>query len=174
MVAFRSVTCYIGAVIAPDEFRHVLSHFATGVTVVTTLDAEERPVGLTASSFTSVSLDPPLILVCVDDKAQCYGAFCDAGRFAVNILHTDQEHLSRRFATTRIENKFEGVEYTVTAHRVPLLEKAHAHLECTTVGMHHAGDHTIFVGRVESARAGDGHPLLYYRGRYGRLHRAEM
>jgi flavin reductase (DIM6/NTAB) family NADH-FMN oxidoreductase RutF len=172
MVAFRRITCYIGSVIAPDEFRHVLGHFATGVTVVTTLDADERPAGLTASSFTSVSLDPPLILICVDDKAQCFAALRDAGRFAVNILHIDQEQLSRRFATTRIENKFEGVEYTVTEHRLPLLKEAHAHLECTTISTHQAGDHTIFVGRVESARAGAGHPLLYYRGKYGRLHGA--
>ena len=171
-VAFAGITCYIGAVIAPDEFRHVLGHFATGVTVVTTLGTDDRPVGLTASSFTSVSLDPPLILVCVDDKAQCFGALRDAGRFAVNILHIDQEQLSRRFATTRIENKFEGVEYSMTEHRLPLLKEAHAHLECTTVSTHQAGDHTIFVGRVESARAGGGHPLLYYRGKYGRLHGA--
>ena len=173
-VAFAGLTCYIGAVIAPDEFRNVLGHFATGVTVVTTLDAEGRPAGLTASSFTSVSLDPPLILVCVDDKAQCFAALRDTGHFAVHILHTDQEQLSRRFATTRIENKFEGVEYLVTENQVPVIKEAHAHLECTTVSMHQAGDHTIFVGRVESARAGDGHPLLYYRGRYGRLHGTDV
>jgi flavin reductase (DIM6/NTAB) family NADH-FMN oxidoreductase RutF len=159
-------------VIAPDEFRRVLSHFASGVTVITTLDEKDRPVGLTASSFTSVSLDPPLILVCVDHKAVCYPALRDAGRFAVNILHIDQEHLSRRFATTRIENKFEGVAHTITPRRLPVLKDAHAHLECTTVGKHQAGDHTIFVGQVEAAETGDGHPLLYYRGRYSRLHGA--
>jgi flavin reductase (DIM6/NTAB) family NADH-FMN oxidoreductase RutF len=157
-------------VIGPDEFRHVLGHFASGVTVVTTLDAEDRPAGLTASSFTSVSLDPPLILVCVDHKAQCYPALRDAGRFAVHILHTDQEHLSRRFATTKIENKFDGLDYAVTPRRLPILKEAHAYLECTTISTHHAGDHTIFVGRVEDAQAGAGHPLLYYRGKYGRLH----
>ena len=146
--------------ISSDEFRHVLGHFATGVTVVTTLDDADRPTGLTASSFTSVSLDPPLILVCVDHKAVSYPALRDAGRFAVNIL---------RFATTRIENKFEGVEYSLTALRLPILKNVHAYLECTTVSTHLAGDHTIFVGRVESAEAGDGHPLLYYRGRYDRL-----
>ena len=162
MVAFRSITCYIRAVIAPDEFRNVLGHFATGVTVVTTLDDADRPTGLTASSFTSVSLDPPLILVCVDHKAVSYPALRDAGRFAVNILHTDQEQLSRRFATTRIENKFEGVEYSLTALRLPILKNVHAYLECTTVSTH-------LAGRVESAEAGDGHPLLYYRGRYDRL-----
>jgi flavin reductase (DIM6/NTAB) family NADH-FMN oxidoreductase RutF len=156
-------------VISSDEFRHVLGHFATGVTVVTTLDDADRPTGLTASSFTSVSLEPPLILVCVDHKAVSYPALRDAGRFAVNILHTDQEQLSRRFATTRIENKFEGVEYSVTALRLPIIKDVHAYLECTTVSTHLAGDHTIFVGRVENAEAGDGHPLLYYRGRYDRL-----
>jgi flavin reductase (DIM6/NTAB) family NADH-FMN oxidoreductase RutF len=158
--------------IAPDEFRRVLGHFATGVTLVTTVDREERPAGLTASSFTSVSLDPPLILVCVDHKAQCYPALRDAGRFAVNILYCDQEHLSRRFATTWVENKFDGVEYSLTALGLPLIKDAHAHIECTTVSAHQEGDHTIFVGRVESASVGAGHPLLFYRGKYGRIHGA--
>jgi flavin reductase (DIM6/NTAB) family NADH-FMN oxidoreductase RutF len=139
---------------------------------VTTADSEGRPTGLTASAFTSVSLDPPLILVCVDHKAHCYAALRDAGRFAVNILHCDQEHLSRRFANTQIDNKFEGVEHTLTAQGLPLIKDAHANLECTTVGAHQAGDHTIFVGRVDSASAGVGHPLLFYRGRYGRIHGA--
>ncbi len=155
-------------VIQPAEFRHVLGHFASGVTIITTTDGENRPTGLTASAFTSVSLDPPLILVCVDHKSQTYPFLLDRGRFAVNILSTEQAEHSRRFATTRLD-KFDTVPHTLSPLGLPLLAGALAHLECTTVSTHVAGDHTIFVGRVESAATGPGDPLLYFRGRYGRL-----
>ncbi len=158
--------------ISPDEFRHTLSHFASGVTIITVCDRDGKPTGLTANAFTSVSLDPPLILVCVDHKSQSYPALVAGKMFAVNILAHDQEHLSRRFATTKIENKFEGVAFTLSSMGLPLLESALAHLECAIVNVHLEGDHSIFVARVEQARAGagSGHPLLYYRGRYDRLH----
>lgn len=154
--------------ITPDEFRHVLSHFATGVTVVTTWDADGRPTGLTASAFTSVSLEPPLILVCVDHKAQSYPALRANGRFAVNILAADHEALSRRFATTNAE-KFDGVTYRPGALGLPLLPEALAHLECRTVHAYAGGDHTIFVGEVEAAQAREGAPLVYFGGLYTRL-----
>ncbi len=153
--------------ITSDEFRRVLSHFASGVTVVTTWDAEGRPTGLTASAFTSVSLIPPLILVCVDQQAQCYPALKAHGRFAVNILATDQEPLSRHFALTR-PNKFEHIGFKKGARGLPLLPEALAHLECRTVHTYPGGDHTIFVGEVEAAGVGGGEPLLYYRGQYNR------
>src|SRR5207247_2675913 len=89
-LAFRASTCYTRMVIAPDAFRRALGHFATGVTVVTTCDSDGRPTGLTASAFSSVSLDPPLVLVCVDHKAQSYPALLERGRFAVNVLRRDQ------------------------------------------------------------------------------------
>jgi flavin reductase (DIM6/NTAB) family NADH-FMN oxidoreductase RutF len=152
-------------VIGPDDFRRVLGHFATGVTVLTTYDAEGRPTGLTASAFCSVSLDPPLILVCVDHKSQSFPALSESPGFAVNVLTTAQEDISRRFATTRLD-KFDGVEHVRGVAGAPLLENALAHIECTTVARYVQGDHTIFVGRVERARAGSGEPLLYYRGRY--------
>jgi flavin reductase (DIM6/NTAB) family NADH-FMN oxidoreductase RutF len=155
-------------VIAPNDFRHVLGHFASGVTIISTCDAEGRPTGLTASAFSSVSLDPPLILVCVDHKSQSYPALRDRGRFAVNVLGHHQEHVSRRFATTRLD-KFDEVPYRMSDLGLPLVEGALAHLECTTVNQHVAGDHTIFVGRVEAASADGEHPLLYFRGKYQRL-----
>lgn len=155
--------------ISPDEFRHTLSHFASGVTVITVCDGQGRPTGLTASAFTSVSLDPPLILVCVDHKSQSYPALVAGKMFAVNILAHDQEAVSRRFATTKIENKFEGVPFAMSEMGLPLLENALAHLECATVNVHLEGDHSIFVGRIERARVGVGHPLVYFRGRYDRL-----
>ena len=156
--------------IPPDDFRRVLSHFATGVTLITTLDGDARPTGLTASAFTSVSLEPPLVLVCVDHKAQCFPAIREAGRFAVNILGADQEHLSRRFASARTD-KFDGVTYEVSDRGLPLIAGALARLECTTMSAHVEGDHTIFVGRVDGADVSSGQPLLYFRGHYNRLER---
>ncbi len=154
--------------IAPADFRRVLGHFATGVTIVTTCDGDARPTGLTASAFTSVSLDPPLVLVCIDHKSQSHGSLVDRGRFAINILSVDQEALSRKFATTRLD-KFDGVAYRLSPRGLPIIVEALAHLECVTINTHVEGDHTILVGRVEEASAGSGHPLLYYRGQYERL-----
>ena len=154
--------------ISPDDFRQVLAHFATGVTIVTTSDSEQRPTGLTASAFCSVSLDPPLILICVDHKSQSYPHLRESGRFAINILHQGHEQLSRRFASSRLD-KFDGVPFTLGSLGVPLIDAALAYLECRSVSAHVEGDHTIFVGRVEAVGVGEGDPLLYYRGRYHRL-----
>ena len=154
--------------ISPDDFRRVLSHFASGVTIVTTSDGEQRPTGLTASAFCSVSLDPPLILICVDHKSQSYPHLRESGRFAINILHQGHEQLSRRFASTRLD-KFDGVPFTLGTLGVPLIDAALAYLECRTVSAHVEGDHTIFVGHVEAVAVGEGDPLLYYAGRYHRL-----
>lgn len=154
--------------IGPDEFRHLLGHFATGVTIVTTCDADGRPAGLTVSAFASLSLDPPLVLVCVDHKAQSYPALKDNRGFAVNILGIADEALSRRFASTRLD-KFDGVAYRLSPLGLPVLECALAHVECATVSRHLEGDHTIFVGRVEGGAADAGEPLLYHRGKYKRF-----
>lgn len=160
--------------LGPDDFRRVLGHFASGVTVVTTRDSAGRPAGLTASAFTSVSLTPPMILVCVAHNAQSYEALRASDRFAVNILGAGQESLSNRFATksSTAAEKFEGVAHKPGALGLPLLADALAHLECSTAHAYPGGDHTIFVGQVEAAssRDDDGiEPLLYYRGRYNRL-----
>lgn len=167
-LAFPVSSCYIKTVVAPDDFRRVLGHFATGVTILTTSDGDDRPTGLTASAFSSVSLDPPLVLVCVDHKSQSYPALRDRGRFAVNILRSDQEAVSRRFASTRLD-KFDGVPHTMSDLGLPLIGGALAALECITVSAHAEGDHTIFVGRVERITVESGEPLLYFRGRYERL-----
>jgi flavin reductase (DIM6/NTAB) family NADH-FMN oxidoreductase RutF len=155
-------------VVAPDDFRRVLGHFATGVTILTTVDSESRPTGLTVSAFCSVSLDPPQVLVCVDHKSQSYPALRDGTTFAVNILSTEHEHVSRRFATTRLD-KFDGIPWSRGRLGLPLIDGALAHLECRTVSRHVEGDHTILVGLVEDARHAGGEPLLYFRGKYGRL-----
>ena len=132
------MTCYKKTVIAADEFRRALGHFATGVTTVTTLDADGRPTGLTASAFTSVSLDPPLILVCVDHKSQSYPPLLERRRFGVNVLGLEQEAISKRFASTRLD-KFDGVPHHVGELGVPLIDGALAHLECVTVSTHVEG-----------------------------------
>jgi len=152
-------------VIDPNDFRHVLGHFATGVTIISTCDADGRPTGLTASAFSSVSLDPPLILVCVDHKSQSYPALRDQGRFAVNVLGHDQEHVSRRFATTRLD-KFDEIPHRISELGLPLVEGALAQLECGLAAAHPAGDHTIYVGHVLSVSAHPGRPLVYHAGAY--------
>lgn len=154
--------------VGADDFRRVLGHFPTGVTIVTTSDGEARPTGLTVSAFSSVSLDPPLILVCVDHKSQTFPALLESGRFAVNVLTTDQQAVSNRFASTRLD-KFAEVPFRMGHLGVPLIDGALAHIECETVSTYAGGDHTIFLGRVEHVAVGKGDPLLYFRGRYDRL-----
>ena len=112
-----------------DDFRRVLGHFASGVTVVTARDAEGRPVGLTASAFTSVSLTPPLVLVCVDVKARCYPALEASDRFAVNILGAHQEAVSQRFASN-VDHKFEALTPHPGRLGLPMIPGALAHIEC--------------------------------------------
>ncbi|MDP3768695.1 MAG: flavin reductase family protein [Dehalococcoidia bacterium] len=154
--------------IAPEEFRRVLGHFATGVTVVTTCDGDARPTGFTASAFTSVSLDPPLVLVCVDHKSQTYPQLLERGLFAINILTSNQQSVSRKFASTRLD-KFDGVPFRVSPLGLPLIDGALAHIECTTIHTYQAGDHTIFVGEVVHADITEAAPLLYFHGGYRRI-----
>lgn len=157
--------------IDPDSFRSVLGRFASGITVVTTLDADGRDLGMTVSAFSSVSLRPPLIQVCIDKTASMYAALMKAPSFSVNILAAEQEALSRRFAAVDSSHRFEGVGYERGENGIVLLDDALGHLECTVEARYEAGDHTIFVGEVERATAGDGRPMLYYRGGYAQLER---
>jgi flavin reductase (DIM6/NTAB) family NADH-FMN oxidoreductase RutF len=155
----------------PDSFRSVLGRFASGITVVTTVDPSGRDVGMTVSAFASVSLRPPLISVCIDHSASMYAALAGAERFGVSILASDQEALSRRFASMESSHRFEGIGYERGDSGVVLLDEALGHLECVRVAQHEAGDHTLFIGEVERATARDARPLLYYRGGYAQLER---
>ena len=157
--------------IDPDSFRSVLGRFASGITVVTTRDADGRDVGMTVSAFCSVSLDPPLVQVCVDHAASLYAALAVSQRYGVSILASEQEALSRRFATAESTRRFDGIGYRRGESGVLLLDDALAQLECRIVASHPTGDHTIFVGEVESATARSARPLLYYRGGYAQLER---
>jgi len=154
--------------LTPTEFRTALRAFAAGVTVVTTRDREGHPSGLTASAFTSVSLTPPLVLVCVDHAATAHPDFRERGWFAVNVLRREQESLSRRFAVSG-GDKFRDVPYHEGPSGLPLLDGTLATLECRIVDAHEAGDHTIFIGLVESASVAGGRPLVYFHSAYHSL-----
>lgn len=154
-----------------DLFRSVLGRFASGVTVVTTRDPDGRDHGMTVSAFTSLSLEPPLILVCIDRAASVYSALHDAEWIAVNILSASQEALSRRFSHSGAEARFDGIGYSRSPHGAPVLDDVLACLECRIVARHEGGDHTILVAQVEGANARDERPLLYYRGGYAQLER---
>lgn len=153
-----------------SSFRSVLGRFASGIVVVTVRDPDGKDHGMTVSAFTSVSLEPPLVLVCVDRAATMHDALYAAERFAINLLSDQQEALSRRFAESR-DDRFDGVGYTRDLTGAALLDDALAHLECTTWARYDGGDHTIIVGRVDHAAARDARPLLYYRGGYAQLER---
>lgn len=150
-----------------EEFRHALGRFASGVTVVTVADEQGQATGLTVSAFSSVSLDPPLILVCIDNRSTSIPVIQSVGSFAVNMLTDAQSQLSNRFAS-RDANKFEGVAWTKGEFGMPLLEGALGQLECSVAKVVDAGDHTIFLGQVESTHVSDSaQPLLYFNGNYG-------
>lgn len=146
-------------------FRQLCGRFPTGVVVVTTTADDGRPVGMTANSFTSVSLEPPLVSVNVDQHAAMHEYMARAERFAINVLESRQEALSRRFAEEH-PDRFEGVGYRLTEGGFPHLDGTHAVLECVRHTAVVAGDHTIVIGEVTGGVVGEGRPLLYYRGGY--------
>jgi flavin reductase (DIM6/NTAB) family NADH-FMN oxidoreductase RutF len=154
-----------------DLFRSVLGRFATGVTVVTARDDEGRDHGMTVSAFSSLSLDPPLVLICIDRVASMFGFLVVGKSFAVNILSASQEALSRRFANLDAATRFEGVGFSRGALGPAILDEVLAHLECRIVARYEAGDHAIVIGEVEFAATADERPLLYYRGGYAQLER---
>jgi len=148
-----------------DEFRAALSRFPSGVTVVTTRDAGGRFHGITVSAFCSVSLDPPRVLICVEKTTGSHVALESSKLFVVNILSAGQRDISERFASL-IENKFEGLDFETTIDGLPVLLGCIATLECRVSASYDGGDHSIFVGEVDKTTAGDGDPILYFRGDY--------
>jgi flavin reductase (DIM6/NTAB) family NADH-FMN oxidoreductase RutF len=154
-----------------DAFRSALGRFASGVTVITACDAGGGDHGMTASAFCSLSLEPPLILVCVEKIATMHDAIVSCSYFAVNVLTQKQEQIARRFAEVD-GDRFEGIGFTRGANAIPLIDDALAALECRRTAVHDGGDHTIIVGEVESAVwRDDEKPLLYYRGGYAGIER---
>jgi flavin reductase (DIM6/NTAB) family NADH-FMN oxidoreductase RutF len=155
----------------PDEFRSVMGRFASGVTVVTCTDADGRDCGITVSAFASLSLQPPLVVVCIDHEASVLQAFTAASHFVVNILAAHQEAIARRFSVPDAGQRFEGLGFARAQTGGAVLEDVLASLECRAVESIPGGDHTIFIGEVEAATARSDTPLLYYRGGYTQLER---
>lgn len=151
-----------------NEFRRVLARYAAGVTVVTTKGADDKPYGLTATAFTSVSLEPPLVLVCIGKASESYAHFEAQRIFAVNFLRHSQRELSQHFAASG-GDKFAHVRWTSHATGAPVLLDALGWVDCRITASHDAGDHTIHIGEVLAADAHDDGPLLYYAGKYACL-----
>ena len=150
--------------------RDALGCFATGVTVVTCLDEDERPAGLTVNSFTSVSLDPPLLLVCVHKLATSAHALTTASHFAINVLQKEQQPASIRFST-RQKDRFGTTPWSTGEAGAPILKDSLGVFECESYAVYDGGDHHILVGHVMKASFDASlDPLLYFRGRYRRLH----
>jgi len=152
-------------------FRKLIGHFATGVTVITTAN-DGLLHGMTANAITSVSLDPLLLLVCVDRQAHAYEQLLESGRFAVNILAEDQEDISRLFATKSEPERgqLRGAAFRLGEHGTPLLEECLAYVECEVADRFEAGDHTIFIGAVLDGQVlRDAPPLVFYQAAYWRL-----
>lgn len=151
---------------AVDEaaFKLAMSHFASGVTIVTT-EHDGRQFGMTVASFASLSLHPPLVLVCIEKTVKTHEAIAAARKFGVSILAAEQADISSRFASRR-DDKFEGVEITAGALGVPLIGGALTTLECNVRDQLEGGDHSIFVGEVTAVQTREGVPLLYYRSGY--------
>lgn len=154
--------------ISKNEFRSALAEFATGVTVVTTLDDQGEPHSMTANSFTSVCLEPPMVLVCVAHGTYTYGYLERTRRFGVNILSKEQQALGAYFAK-RPEDRTGGVDYSYSEAEdgVPMLDHSMVFMGCEVVGSHVYGDHTIYLGEVKEIRRNNsGAPLMFFRSRW--------
>ena len=150
-----------------EGFKQVLSHWITGVTIVTT-SAGDRIHGMTVSAFTEVSLDPPLVLVCADKGSNTHPVIAAGKVFAVNVLASDQSDLSNRFASKQLEDsRFEEVAYATGETGAPLLDGVVANVDCRLVAAHDHGDHVVYVGEVIDARYHERETLLYHAGSYG-------
>jgi flavin reductase (DIM6/NTAB) family NADH-FMN oxidoreductase RutF len=149
-------------------FRRVCGKYATGITVVTILDANAAPQGMTANSFTSVSLDPPLILFCIDRRTSFLNHFLPGVMFAINVLHEEQQEMSSCFARAG-RDRFQGVEWTPGTNGAPILGEVLASLECAVDQLVEAGDHVVVIGKVTHATWREGQPLVYFNSSYQTL-----
>ena len=161
-----------GVAFDQDQYKEVLSHWVTGVTIVTARDGD-RIHGMTVSAFTEVSLDPPLVLVCADKGSNTHPVIAAGRVFAVNILGSDQSDLSNRFASKKTEDtRFDGLAYATGETGAPLIEGVVANLDCRLVAAHDHGDHVVYVGEVVDVRYHERDPLLYRNGSYGKFTKA--
>lgn len=151
--------------ITKEEFRAALGRFASGVTVVTTKDNSGKLFGITVSAFCSVSLEPPLVLVCIEKRAGSHHAFQESEAFVVNILSEAQQSVSNHFAS-HIDDKFADFEYNLGIADLPVLNNCLANLECRLHQVSEGGDHTIFIGEIEKATITETNPLVYWHSKY--------
>ena len=156
--------------IPPDEFRKIAGSWPTGVAVVTTVDAQGKPHGMTMSAVTSLSLEPPQFLICVDRRARTLDAIRESACFCINYLSAEQQELAAQFAR-RGGDRFSKVEYRTGKTGAPILEGAIAHVECRLRAVHPGGDHGIVVGNAIQGDANSGDPLVYFRGAYRTISR---
>ncbi len=154
----------------PDAFRAVMGRFASGVTVVTATDVNGEDHGMTVSAFASVSLQPPLVVVCIDRDASMHDVLAAAEHFAVNILASTQESIARRFADTGAQ-RFEGIGYHRGENGAPILNDVLAYIECKRISTTVTGDHTVLIADTVATAMRDARPLLYYRGGFAQLER---
>ena len=147
------------------EYRSALGQFATGVAIVTATMPNGRPIGLTVNSFSSVSLDPPLVSWSLAIRANCLPVFCAASHYAINVLGADQIGLSKSFASDR-GDRFAAIDFELGAAGAPILPRCIAWFECASYSRHEAGDHIIFLGKVVRYAMKSRRPLLFYSGRY--------
>ncbi|XDZ64632.1 flavin reductase family protein [Alphaproteobacteria bacterium LSUCC0684] len=147
------------------DLRKAFGSFMTGVTVVTARNGSNQPLGFTANSFSSVSLEPPLLLICIDKSSENLSAFSDAGHFAVNILAHDQQEISTRFARN-VEDRFAGIDWSLSDEGTPILGGTAAFFSCRMHKTVDAGDHVIMIGEVVSCASTDKPGLGYHKGRY--------
>jgi flavin reductase ActVB len=160
--------------VSADDFRAAVAGFASGVTIVTTQSADGVPAGFTASAFSSLSLDPPLVLVCLADKADCRVVFEECLGMVINILASDQTELAMRFATRGID-KFENTAHEPgTISSLPVIQGALAYLECKMHARVPAGDHTILIGQVIGACRNDGEPMIHFSRAFGTFAPSEV
>ena len=153
----------------PFEFRKAMGSFATGVTIIT-VDVGDKVHGMTANAFASVSLDPPLVLVCVDQSARTHAHLHARKRFGVNVLAEDQRAISEYYALPLEEQVGESVaRFDRTQHGTPVLNGALTYLECRLQSAQDAGDHTIFIAEVEDVEVRQGKPLLFFRSKYHQI-----
>ncbi|MFX3635685.1 MAG: flavin reductase family protein [Candidatus Pristimantibacillus sp.] len=154
-------------------WRSTMGKFATGVTIITTIDTEGNPMGMTANAFTSLSLDPPLVLICIDNKSGTLTQLLASKKYCVNLLASSQENLSRIFARRGGAEKFENVPYSAGVTGVPVLDGCLASVECMVTNVVEGGDHLILVGEgIQIHEVGDAtEPLIFYKGKYEKLNK---
>jgi len=168
MTASSLSTLSQGSRITKELFRTAAGHWATGVAVITTVDREERPFGLTASSVTSLSIEPLQFLICVDNKANSLPAMLDSQRFCINFLASGQEEVARAFASKR-DDKFSGLSWSQLPSGLPVVDGVLAYVACDIAAVHDGGDHQIIIGKVHDIHVSGGDPLMYFKGAFRQL-----